>query len=89
MDFFQPMAYLCLLGCFMGDKAAWRSGTSHAKPSMKVHQQVNKFAPSCQGPNWGKREEMKIKKIHVFSPAMSVISVKKTKNVRDYDMTYR
>lgn len=54
MDSFQPMAYLCLLGCFMGEKAAWRRGTSSAKPSMKVQQQVNKSFPSCQGPNWGK-----------------------------------
>lgn len=54
MDFFQPTAYLCLLGCSMGEKAAWRSGTSSAKPSMKVQQQVNKSFPFCQGPNWGK-----------------------------------
>lgn len=85
--FFQPMAYLCLLVCFMGEKAAWRSRTSSVKPSMKIQQQVNKSFPSCQGPNWGTREEMKTNKIHVFSPALSVISVKKKQ--RDYDMTYR
>lgn len=72
MDFFQPMAYLCLLGCSMGEKAAWRSGTSSAKPSMKAQQQVNKSFPSCQGPNWGKGKKWKLTKYRCFhQPCLS------------------